>query len=82
MNEKSNDVRNRVINLAASYFANWQHSMAIHEVDNERDYRCRYEGAQRAAAILGIEEEEIEEYAWAKWGDEIAKAHTENNPTW
>lgn len=76
------DVRSQIIELAAAYFANWKYSMATLDVDNERDYRCRYEGAQRTAALLGIEEREIEDYAWTKWGDEIAKAHTENNPTW
>ena len=76
------DVRIRMIDLAASYFASWRHAMAAMEVDDERDYRCRYEGAQRAAALLGIEEREIEDYAWAKWGDEIGKIYTENHQTW
>ena len=33
------DVRIRMIDLAASYFASWRHAMAAMEVDDERDYR-------------------------------------------
>lgn len=77
--EKIDDVKSRVIDLAASYFANWRAAMAAHEADDERDYRCKYEGAQLTAALLGIEEREIEEHAWKKWGDEIGRVYAEEN---
>lgn len=76
---ENDDVKNRVIDLAASYYAMWRAAMAAHEVDDERDYRCRFEGAQLTAALLGIEEREIVEHAWKKWGDEIGRAYADEN---
>lgn len=77
----TNEMRNRMIDLAASYFANWQASMAALETDEERDYCNRYEGAMQMAALLGIEEKEIQDYAWGKWGEEIGRLYDENHAT-
>ena len=78
----TNEMRSKAIELAASYLANWKASAAALEPDEERDYRNRYEGAMRMAALLGIEESEIEATAWRLWGDEIKQAFEANNATW
>lgn len=78
----TNELRDRAIDLAASYFANWKAYEAALEYDDERNYRNRYEGAMQMAALLGIEEAEIEAYAWDKWGKEIGRLYEDNHATW
>lgn len=78
----TNELRDRAINLAASYFANWKACEAALEHDDARAYRNRYEGAMQMAALLGIEEAEIEAYAWDKWGDLIGRLYDDNHATW
>lgn len=77
-----NEMRTKVINLAASYFANWKYYSVTHEYDEAARYSAKYDGAKCAAALLGIEEAEIEEAAWKQYGDEIGKAYEANNATW
>lgn len=76
------DVRAKAINLAASYYANWQYSRVSLNYDAERDYRNKYDGALCMARLLGIEAAEIERTAWRRYGEEIGKAHKANNATW
>ena len=75
----TNELRNKIIDLAASYFANWQACLAALEYDEAREYGDRYEGAMRTAALIGIEESEIKDHAWRKWGDEIGKLYDGNH---
>lgn len=77
-----NEIKSKAIELAASYFANWKASEAALEYDDARDYRNRYDGARQMAALMGIEESEIEETAWKLYGEEIGKIYNENNATW
>lgn len=84
----TNEIRSRAIELAASYYANWQACRAASEHDDARDYRNKYEGALRMAVLMGIGEDEcaiereIEKTAYRLWGDEIGKIYETNNATW
>lgn len=78
----TNEIREKAIELAASYFANWKACEAEHEYDDAAGYKNTYEGAMRMAAIMGIEASEIEDAAWKLYGDEIGKAYEDNNATW
>ena len=77
----STEIRAKALNLAASYFANWKASAAEHDYDAEREYYHKYDAARCMAAIIGIEEQEIEDTAWKMYGDEIRKLYDENNAT-
>jgi hypothetical protein len=78
----NNETREKAIKLAASYFANWKYYAAALEPDEERRYSDKYDGAVRMAALIGIDEKEIEDAAWALYGDEIRSAYEANNATW
>lgn len=86
----TNEIRTKAIELAASYYANWQVCEAEMEYSEGREYRNRYEGALRMAILLGVDngdgenaiESEIKDTAYRLWGDEIRKAYEANNATW
>ena len=73
--------RNRAIEIAASYFADWKLAAVEHRANDERMYHAKYDAARQMAALLDIDEETIQTTAWRKYGGEIAKAHEENNAT-
>lgn len=78
----TNEMRTKAVNLAASYFANWKYYEATLDFDEARKYYNKYEAAANMAALMGIEAREIEETAWAQYGNEIGQAHATNNATW
>lgn len=86
----TNEIREKAIELAASYYANWKACEAALERDEGWEYRNKYEGALRMAILLGVDngegeseiEREIKDTAYSLWGDEIRKAHEGNNITW
>lgn len=78
----TNEIRAKALEVAAGFYANWKACLAALEYDEERDYRNKYDGARQMAAIMGIEESEIEEMAWRLYGNEIGMLYDENNATW
>ena len=77
-----NEIRQKSTELAASYFANWKAAAAALDYDEERKYYNMYEAARCMAALMDIEEKEIQALAWSKYGEEIGKIYDENNATW
>lgn len=75
------ETRAKLIELAASYFAQWKYDDANLDYFEGGRYREKYDGACRMAEILGIEEAEIERYAWQKWSNEIGEAYESNHNT-
>lgn len=86
----ANENRAKIIELVASYYANWQACEAALEYDEGNEYRNRYEGALRTALLMGLDngkgedgfEWEIKDTAYRLWGDEIVKVYEANNATW
>lgn len=86
----TSEIRTKAIELASSYYANWQACEAALEHKEAWDYRNKYEGSLRMAVLMGIDngdgegelEREIKETAYRLWGDVIGKAYKENNATW
>lgn len=83
-----NEIITKAVNLAASYYAEWQACSAAHEYFEERIYRDRYEGAFRVVVLLynSVDankyelkiEAEIKDAAYDLYGEEIQKT---TNPT-
>lgn len=74
MNE---ELRNALIDLAASYYANRVCEEGMCHYDSAKAYGNQFEGAARMAALMGIEEKELKDYAWKKWGKEMQEAADE-----
>ena len=70
-------MKSKMIDLAASYYANQVCEEAAAHYEAAKAYGNKFEGAVQMAALVGIEEAEIKEYAWRKWGQAMQEAADE-----
>ena len=80
-NVHDNDPITTAINIAATYYANWQLANAEFDSYNISKYHCMFDAARVICAVFGIDEQTIIDAARSQYGAEIAKAQEESFPS-